>query len=634
MMRHPKPLLDFQIALTAAAISAEFEALDAAGVIAEHRQEMAEQGPLPDVQGLFAHALHYHRAGRLSDAERFCQQVLSINPYHADSLHLLGLIGHQTGRHDFGIDLIRKAIAINTTEALYHFNLGNVLKERGRLDEASAAYHKALALKPDDPRALNNLGNVLREQGRLDEASAAYHKALALKPDDPIALNNLGLALQEQGRLDEAIVAYQKVLALKPDDPRALNNLGNVLREQGCLDEAIVAYQKVLALKPDDLVAPNNLGLALQEQGRLDEAIVAYQKVLALKPDDLVAPNNLGLALQEQGRLDEAIVAYQKVLALKPDEPVAHLNLAETLLAQGNLTEGWKEHEWRRRMQSWQLPQWVLGHSQWRGEAAPGRRLLIPREGGFGDTLLFCRYATMAAAHGLRVTLEVQKPLIRLLRCLPEVSLAIEGEELPTFDLYCPLFSLPLALGTTLTTIPSAASYLNADKTLVADWQARLATRVDQGPRIGLVWAGNPYRQQSSLAKMDRRRSLPPQLLAPLFSIPRLHFFSLQKDGPEAPENFPLADFMNEMADFADTAALVTNLDLVISVDTAVAHLAAALGKPVWMLDRFDHSWRWLAGRRDSPWYPTMRIYRQPRLGDWDSVLAEVVRDLRDFAKA
>jgi hypothetical protein len=224
----------------------------------------------------------------------------------------------------------------------------------------------------------------------------------------------------------------------------------------------------------------------------------------------------------------------------------------------------------------------------------------------------------------------VQTAMVRLLRSLPGVDRVVAfGEDLPPFDLQCPMLSLPLAMGTTVETIPSTPSYLRADAADAANWYARLAATGDRRPRIGLVWAGNPRADTPMLAHIDWRRSIPPDRLAPLFELTGLQFFSLQKDGPAAPAHFPLNDLMGEVADFADTAALVANLDLVITVDTAVAHLAGALGKLVWLLNRFDTCWRWLEDRRDSPWYPTLRLYRQPRAGDWDTVVAEVARDLR-----
>lgn len=457
------------------------------------------QGASSGVQRKWANALQHVQAGRLAEAERLFQQVLAVNPRHADSLHLLGVIAYQTGRRDLAVDLIRKAIAINPREASLQSNLGNLFLQQGRLDEAVACYRKAIELKPNLSEALNNLGNALR----------------------------------------------------------------------------------------------------------------------ALK------------------QLDEAVISYRRALELRPEDPEGHYNLAMALLARGDMPAGWEEHEWR-----WKMPQLTpsrrdFARPQWRGEPAEGRTLLIHAEQGFGDTLQFCRYAPLAAAKGLRVILEAPKPLIRLLGSLSGVDrLVAQGEARPQFDLHCPMLSMPLALGTTITTIPADVPYLSADAAQVAAWRMRLAALGNRGPRIGLVWAGNPRKHLLAAAAVDRRRSIAPDRLMPLFELPGLYFFSLQKDGPAAPEHFPLIDFMSEMGDFADTAALIANLDLIISVDTSVVHLAAALGKPVWMLDRFDPCWRWLVGRRDSPWYPGLHLYRQPQPGDWDSVVAEVIRDLRALPSA
>jgi tetratricopeptide (TPR) repeat protein len=551
------------------------------------------------VQWLDAEALQHHQAGRLSEAERLYRQVLAINPRHADTLHRFGVVAFQTGRYHLAVNMISKAITINAKIASYHCNLGIALWKQGRGNKAAACYRDALNLDPALPEAYTNLGTILEEEGRPEEAIACHRRALDLKPDLPEALSNLGNLLQKQGGLDEAGKCHCSALSLKPDSPEAYYNLANVL----------------------------------MEQGRLDEATSHYRSALDLKPNFPAAHCNLGNVLVEQGRLDEAIACYRMALSLEPDLPDGHINLALALLLRGDMAEGWKEHEWRWKSRHRIKGRRDFAQPQWHGEAAAGRTLLIHAEQGFGDTLQFCRYATLAAARGLRVVLEVQKPLVELLRSLSGADSVMEiGGQLPPFDFHCPMLSMPLALGTTLATIPSAESYLHAEEAQVATWRIRLAAIANPGLRIGLVWAGNPHNHAPALAATDRRRSMAPDRLAPLFNVPGLNFFSLQKDGPTAPKDFPLTDYMNEMADFADTAAFIANLDLVISVDTAVAHLGSALGKPVWILDRFDHCWRWLTDRRDSPWYPKLRLYRQPHPGDWDSVLAEVARDLRTLA--
>lgn len=582
------------------------------------------------VPALFALALQHHQAGRLDDAEPLYRRILAIDARHADSLHLLGVVALHTGRGALAVDLITRAVALNAGQAAYHANLGTALWKQGRLEEAAACYRTALQLKPDYPEAHFNLGTVLWKQHRLEEAMSSYGAAIALRPGYAEAHNNLGTTLLEQGRMDEAVACYRAAITLRPDYPEAHNSLGTALGQQGQSDAAIACYRTALDLRPDFAEAHFNLGTTLWEQRRLDAAIACYRRAIALRPDYPEAYDNLGTALREQGQPEAAIACYRTAIALSPNDAEAHSNLALALLAQGDMGEGWREHEWR-----WQAPHMIgvrrdFAQPQWHGEAAEGRTLLLHAEQGFGDTLQFCRYAELAAARGPRVVMEVQKPLLRLLRDLPGVALAVaRGEALPPFDLQCPMLSMPLALGTTLASIPAKVPYLHADASQVAAWRTRLAAMGGQGRRVGLVWAGSsPATHLPVQATIDHRRSMAPDLLAPLFTVPGVRFFSLQKGGPPAPAAFGLTDVMDEMADFADTAALIANLDLVISVDTAVAHLAAGLGKPVWLLDRFDPCWRWLTGRRDSPWYPTLRLYRQPRPGDWDAVIAEVTHDL------
>jgi len=549
----------------------------------------------------YADAVRAHQAGRLDTAERLCGAVLAANPGHADALHLLGVLAYQAMQPARAAELFERAIAAHAGVAGYHSSLGAALRRQGKPEEAIISFRNGLALAPDDAEIHYNLGNTLKEQEHLAEAESCYRRALALRPAFPEALFNLGNIAKDQERPDEAIACFRGAIAHRPDYPAAYNNLAYALKEQGRSDEAIDCYRTALALRPDFPEAHSNIGTMLQEQGKLDEALESYRKAIELRPDDATAHNNLGILL----------------------------------LLRGEMAEGWREYEWR-----WRTPQMLnrgraFARPQWRGEEAAGKTLLLHAEQGFGDTLQFCRYATLAAELGLRVVMEVPRPLLRLLRSVQGVDqIVARGDDLPDFDLQCPMLSMPLALGTTVATIPASPCYLRADPALVAAWRTRLAARGDGRKRIGLVWAGNPRSHAPDLAAIDRRRSIAPDLLAPLLGLPGLEFFTLQKDGPPAPARFALTDHMAEMNDFADTAALIANLDLVISVDTAVAHLAAALGVPVWVLDRFDSCWRWLVGRRDSPWYPTLRIYRQPGPGNWGAVLADVVRDLPAFTGA
>ncbi len=418
------------------------------------------------------------------------------------------------------------------------------------------------------------------------------------------------------GELAAMEALCRDILALDPDHADSLHLLGMAAHNIGQYTLAVGLIGEAIARTPANASFHCNLGNALQALERLDEAADSALTALALQPTLAEAHNNLGTVYTRQRRLAEAEACFRTALAHGVAQPeIARYNLSNVLLAQGNLAAGWPEYENR-----WHTPhgraEWRdLPLPRWRGEPAAGRRLVVHAEQGLGDTLQFCRYATLAARRGLRVTLEVQPPLVRLLRTLAGVERVIaRGEDWPEADLHCPMLSLPLALGGA---ILAQLAYLRADPAAAASWRARLAEV--RRPRIGLVWAGNP------LAPADVRRSIPPVLLVPLFDVPGIEVFGLQKHTSAL---LPLTDHMAEMDDFADTAALVSNLDLVLAVDTAMAHLAAALGRPVWLLDRFDSCWRWFAGRRDSPWYPSLRIYRQPAPGDWDSVIAEVVRDL------
>jgi Flp pilus assembly protein TadD len=472
------------------------------------------------------------------------------------------------------------------------------------------------------------------QAGKLTEAVPAYRRALALHPAYPEAWQNLGSVLSDLGRPEEAIPCLQRALSLRPDYPMAQLNLGNALWATNCPEAAIAAYRSAIALRPDFAEAHHCLAILLGAVGaadaRLDEAIASVRRALALQPGYAEAHNTFGNLLRTAGRTAEAVPCYRRAIALAPGYPDAHFNLGMALLALGDFEAGWRDYEWR-----WRTPQMMgavrrFPAPQWQGEPAEGRRVLIHAEQGAGDALQFCRYAPLLAERGFHVILEVPKTLARLCRSLAGVAeIALRGEPLPAFDLHVPMLSLPLILGTTLATIPRSVPYLAAEPALVAAWRARLDPVIGPGRlRVGLAWAGDPSLHLPARAAMDRRRSLAPARLAPLFEIAGVQFVSLQKGGPPMPGEFPLIEEMSHAEDYAETAALLATLDLVIAVDTSVAHLAGALGQPVWLLDRFDPDWRWLIGRRDSPWYPTLRIYRQPRAGDWESVLAEVVRDL------
>lgn len=477
------------------------------------------------------------------------------------------------------------------------------------------------------------LGQAIRlhQAGRLTEAVTFYQRSLTLAPPQPDALQNLGSAFNDLGQPAAALRALDAAIALRPLYPVAHLNRGNALWALGRAAEAVEAYGLALVQKPDFAAAYDARALVRASEGRFAEALTDADAALRLAPLDPQTLNTRGNVLRALGRLDEAIGCYSRAIALRPDYADGHFNRAQALLAAGRFEEAWGEYEWR-----WQTPQMIAQRRRvaaplWQGQtldAGTRPRLLIHAEQGLGDTLQFCRYLPMVAHLGFTVILEVPKPLARLCRTLSGVTeIVVQGEALPAFDLHLPLMSLPGRFGTRLDSIPAAGPYLAADPAAVAAWGRRLAP-LGTGLRVGLAWAGNPSPGSPMRAAMDRRRSLAPERLAPLWQVPGISFVSLQKTGPVLPAQLPAVDGMAEMADFADTAALVSALDLVIAVDSAVAHLAGALGRPVWLLDRFDPCWRWLLGRANSPWYPELRLYRQPEPGDWDSVLAAVCADL------
>ena len=472
------------------------------------------------------------------------------------------------------------------------------------------------------------------QAGRLQPAEAAYRRVLAVEPAHAGALHLLGVLAHQCGRADLAVDLIGRAIALDGANAVFHGNLGMVLCDLGLLAEAEASLRAALRLRPGFEDAHYNLGNVLDRSGRLAESEASYRQVLKRQPDNVRALNNLGHVLRQQIRPAAAEACFRKALRLQPQVPDSHANLGIALLMAGRFEEGWREYEWRWKVKEMSPGARHFSVPLWSGEPLAGRTLLLHAEQGLGDTLQFCRYAPLITP-GARVILEVQAPLARLLSGLPGVARVVaEGGALPAFDLHCPLMSLPRAFGTTLGAIPAATPYLAADPVLAAGWRARLAGL--EGLKVGLVWAGG-RRDTPELAAVDARRSICLATLAPLGDLSGVDFVSLQKGGPAAqtaqpPQGMVVHDFTADLGDFADTAALIDGLDLVISVDTSVAHLAGALGKPVWLLNRFDTCWRWLLGRDDSPWYPTLRQFRQAAPGDWDPVIGAVRDALQALA--
>jgi Flp pilus assembly protein TadD len=554
-----------------------------------------------------------HADGHLSEAEKGYRAVLAIAPDHAESLHGLGVLALQLGRSDVAAGYIGRAVQLRPQHATFNIDLGRALRAQGHLEEARAALHVAALLAPSEPAAHLELAATLAQMGRGEPALEAYREALRLDPESAVGWTGLALLLRAAGRLEDAETCLRRLVELRPGHAAALGLLGAVLVDRGAMDAAAEVLQDARRVAPDDAEIGNNLGLALQGLGRLPEAVEAFGHALKLQPDSADIRTNLAGMLRDWGRADDAEAELRRVLQRHPRHAAARYNLATLQLAAGDFTAAWPGFEARL-----QLPGRVsrgFTQPQWRGEALPGATVLLHAEQGFGDTLQFCRYVPLVAQCA-RVVLEVPAPLVRLLSTLPAVVVA-RGAALPAFDMHCPLPSLPGVFATTPATIPNAMPYLAAPA--APDWRPRL-TRLP-GLHVGLCWAG------SGAYSHDRWRSLAPSALAALGNLPGVTFISLQKVIAEPP---PLAiyDWGAALGDFADTAALIAQLDLVISVDTAVAHLAGALGRPVWLLNRFDADWRWLRDRDDSPWYPTLRQFRQESPGDWPGVLRRVRDEL------
>jgi tetratricopeptide (TPR) repeat protein len=577
--------------------------------------------------------LRHHQAGQLDRARALYLQALAAQPKDPDALHLLGLLRHQQGSSLEAVELIAKAVAIKPNFPEAYSNLGMALAALGKFDEAVNALSRAITIRPAYAKAHSNLGGVLWALGRPAEAEASYRAAAHLQPESPNAHYNLGATLQNLGRLAQAEVSCRTALRLRPEFSEAHYVLGNTLRDFGRLSEAEASYREALCLRPDYPEALSNLGSTLRDLGRLEGAEASYRQALRLRPDDAEVHSNLGNTLRDLGHPVEAEASYREALRLRPDFPEAQHNLSFALLLTGRFGEGWKQFEWRWKTKRMSGNARDFGAPLWSGEAIGDRVILLHAEQGFGDTLQFCRYAPLIAA-GARTVLEVPTPLMRLLSQLPSVTqIVAQGNSLPAFDLHCPLMSLPRAVNTTLDTIPAVTPYLAADPAHAAEWRKRLAGL--DGLRIGLVWSGG-FRLAPGLATIDRRR-IALATMAPLGEVSGVSFVSLQKGEAAAqaanpPCGMALHDFTADLHDFADTAALIDGLDLVISIDTAVAHLAGALGKPIWLLNRFDADWRWLLNRDDSPWYPTLRQFRQPSPGDWNSVIRRVRDALQRLA--
>jgi tetratricopeptide (TPR) repeat protein len=614
-----------------------------------------------DVSKLFNEATDLHLKGEFAAAETLYLRLLAAAPGHFDALHLLGVLQHQQGRSAEALASISAALRTQPDFPPALLNQAVVLRALGRPAEALAGFERALAIKPDYAEALYNRGLALRDLDRSVDALASFERALAIRPHYVEALVNRGDVLQDLERTDEALASFEAALAIRPDhaevllrragalrklnrpeealdsfdaalrlrpaDPDALINRGNVLRNLNRPAEALASYEAALAIRSDHAGVHYNRGNALVDLNRPAEALASFERALAIKSDYVEALNNRAGALRSLGRPADALASFDCALAIAPDDAEAHLNRACVRLLLGDFERGLAEYEWRWRTPSaarfrreFVQPLW-LG-----GETLEGRTILLHAEQGLGDALQFVRYAPLVAARGGKVVLEVQPPLKSLLAGVAGVSLVhAKGERLPEFDCHCPLASLPLAFGTRLGTIPAKTPYLEAAKERVERWTERLPRSGVR--RIAIAWAGN------AAFHGDQGRSIGLARLLPLLPLAGAEFISIQKDlrpgDRELLARHPaIAHHGDAITDFSDTAAILSLVDLIISSDTSVVHLAGALGRPVFILLQRAADWRWLADRADSPWYPTARLFRQPTAGDWEGVLRQVMAEL------
>jgi tetratricopeptide (TPR) repeat protein len=610
------------------------------------------------LEAKFREASAFHQQGKLGEAERVYADILRRQPNHFDALLRLGVIAAQIGQTERAVELFRRAIKLNAAIPAIHRNLGMAFFELKRFKEALASYDRAIALKPDYVECHNSRGLALQELKRPAEALLAFDKAIALRPGFAEAHYNRGLVLHELDRAIEALTAFETAVAFRSNFPEAHYNRGRVLEQVGRSADALAAYDRAIALKPVFAEPYTGRGNILQDMRRLEEALANHEQAIALKasfaeahnnrciallylmrpeealescdkaiglkPDFSEAYNNRGNILQDLRRFDEALTAFEKAIALAAHYGDARSNRSLLLLLLGRFKEGWREHEWRKQRRAGPVASNSYSQPLWLGEEdLEGKTIFVWWEQGFGDTIQFCRYAKLLEARGAKVIMSVQPALEALLKSLSP-SIEFIDHDPADFDYHCSLMTLPLAFNTTLETIPVDQRYLRADDDLRAEWEARLPPKGK--PRIGVIWSG-------SSTHGIYNRSMPLETFSALVG-PGADWICLQKEISQSDvaalkQDSRVIFFGDELRDFSDTAALLDAMDLVITIDTSVAHLAGAMGKPVWILLPYSGDWRWLLGRSDSPWYPTARLFRQQALGDWSGPVEQVKVELR-----
>ncbi len=642
-----------------------------AKALALHRQ-----GQLTQAQSLYRHvleldsrhvdALHlsgviFAQTGDLAHAVELIDKSLEINPQNAIAHHNLGKVLQDQQQSRAALQSYDKAISLKPDIAEIHYDRGVALQKLGQYQAALQSFDQAIAIKPDYVEAYNERGNVLHELkqyqaaigsydhaialkadyahawfsrgnvlqvlGQSEAALHSYDQAIAIETDHADAYSNRGSVLQFLGQTEAALQSYAKALAITPDCATTLNNRGTALRSLGHYGAALQSFDQAIAKDPGFFQAYSNRGIALRNLGHYEAALQSYDQAIVLNPDYANAYTNRGNVLQDLGRYEAALQSHYKAsILLGPDDVEANFSLSLCLLQSVDFENGWKSYEWRLKHPKFGVPLGNSNKPRWTGtEDLQGKTLLLHSEQGMGDTMQFCRYAKLLANLGARVILEVPMPLLILLARVEGIAQTVlRGGGLPPFDFYCPLLSLPLAFNTGFDTIPTPGRYIVSPPDNLAKWQSRLGPKIR--PRIGLAWSGQ------ALHNNDRHRSIP---LAEFIKLlpDNFQYVSLQNEVRDEDQETlsarpDILHFGDEIEDFTDTAALCDLVDIVVSVDTSVAHLAGAMGKTVWILLPFNPDWRWLLNRSDSPWYATAKLYRRERQGDDSKLFDKIKTDL------
>ena len=615
-------------------------------------------GPDDTTQGKFDRALAFHQNGDFASAKVLYEEILNSSPDHVGALHLSGLIFIEENRADLAQGFLTRAITLAPDFAPLHSSYGVALSERGRFEEALTSYDKVIAIAPLDGEAFYNRGHALRSLGRFCEAVADYEQVLTLQPWNAQASSNQGDALQSLGQLEEALVCYAKAIGVEPDFAEAYSNRGWALHEMRRFDEALLSYNQAVAInphlsaawfnrgntlkdvrrfadaaasyaqaimiEPQNAQAWSNKGDALQSLGRFAEALHLYDRALAIRADYADGWSNRGVCLKALGRMQDAISSFDKAIGCTDDHHEAHWNKALTLLLMERFEEGWPLYEWRKRARD-PAGRWICDQPAWLGkEDISNKTLLVHSEQGLGDTIQFSRYLRCLNDLGAKILFAPQKPLQVLMGTLDATFEIVDDDQTHVqFDYHVPLMSLPLAFQTDLSNSPRRTTYLGVEEARIESWKKIIGP---DGFKIGICWQGN-------MGDMDLGRSFPVRQFLPLGLIPGLRLISLQKGHGESqlmhvPAGMMVetlgADFDAGPDAFVDTAAVMKCCDLVITSDTAVAHLAGALGVKTWVALKQVPDWRWFLERDDSPWYPSMRLFRQGSPGDWDGVFASM----------